>query len=111
MLLTLIKWYNDLIFFFYYLKSEQSFSAELQTTLASHDTREERGMSFAAVGSRSLSRSNEEKWVVSQQTIVARRERGLRTPPSYLAERGPRKLAIREKSFPITFSLVFLECG
>lgn len=37
-----------------------------------------------------LSPSEEEKWVVSQRTIVARRERSLRTPSSYSAEHGPR---------------------
>lgn len=71
------------------LFDNNSTSAELRTTLASHDTREERGMSFPMVGRRSLSRSDEEKWVVSQQ-IVARRERSLRTPSSYTAERWPR---------------------
>lgn len=70
-------------------------------TLASHDTREERGMSFAVVGRRSFVRM-EEKWVVSQRTIVTWRERTLRTPSSYSAERGPRSDSSRSAgSFPI----------
>lgn len=64
---------------------------EPRTTLASHDTRERKGDEFRGGRRDDVFRvRDEEKWVVSQRTIVARRERSLRTPSSYPAEHGPR---------------------
>lgn len=90
MIASLDEIHKSTLFDTSYLRSEQSSPQRDDELLSLRTMRaKERGMSFAVVGE-TKSFAFERGEVGRFSTIVARRERSLRTPSSYSAEHGPR---------------------